>query len=79
MGERELVLVVSVRCGRHDTWTTITKMCNPELCSLSLACSRDEMPSCCATLYVLYLWVYCSQRMSSWCARSCKVVFVRGK
>ena len=28
--------------------------------SLSHACSRDEMWSCCATLYVLYLWVCCS-------------------
>ena len=40
-----------------------TKMCNPDLCSswaLSLACSRDEMWSCCATLYVLYLRVHCS-------------------
>ena len=36
-------------------------MCNPEPYGLSLACSRDEMWSCCATLYVLCLWVYCSQ------------------
>ena len=51
VGERELVLVVGVRCGkgmRHDTWMTFVsgtqKMCNPEpLQLLSHACSRHEM------------------------------------
>ena len=31
---------------------------------LSHACSREEMWSCCATLYVLYLWVSCSHSPS---------------
>ena len=30
MGERELVLVVSVRCGQDDNCPVDTKMCNPE-------------------------------------------------
>ena len=53
---------------RNETWHMDdicfrdTKMCNPEpLQLLSHACSRDAMWSCCATLYVLYLWVYCSR------------------
>ena len=48
---RELVLVVSVRCGkereRHDTWMTIvlrTQRCAIlSLPALELRCSRDEM------------------------------------
>ena len=53
--------------ARNETWHVDdncfwdTKMCNPELFSLSHACSRYEMWSCCATLHVLFLWVYCSQ------------------
>ena len=37
------------------------KQCNRFLrCSLSHACSRNEIWSCCATLYLLYMWVYFS-------------------
>ena len=46
---------------RHDMWMTIilrTQKC--AILILSHACSRDEVWLCCATLYVLYLWVYCS-------------------
>ena len=34
-----------------------TKMCNPEPCSLSHACDHAVQQ----TLYVQYLWAYCSQ------------------
>ena len=76
VGERELVFVVSVRCGKERDMTRRwqlfwdTKMCNPEPSSLSHACSRDEMwsiSSACvvthsAHLHMLFEWVFCSHR-----------------
>ena len=71
MGEREVVLVVSVRYGKEWDMTRggqlfwgHTNVQSWALQLLSHACSRDEMWSCCATLYVLYLWVYCSHSPS---------------
>ena len=69
MGERELVLLVSVRYGKEWDMTRGWQIFlgHKDVQSwafqlLSHACSRDEMWPCCATLYVLYLRVYCSQQ-----------------
>ena len=71
MGERELVLVVSVRCGKERDMTRGWQLFwghkdvqSWALQLLSHACSRDDVWSCYATLYVLYLWVCCSHSPS---------------
>ena len=65
--EREVVLVVSVRCGKEWDMTRGRQLFwrhndvqSWALQLLSHACSRDAMWSSCATLYVLCLWMCCS-------------------
>ena len=74
VSERELVPVVSVKCGKEWDMTRgwqlfwDKKLCNPEPSSLSHACSPDEMWSIssvcvvahCAQLCMLFEWVCCS-------------------
>ena len=68
VGERELVLVVSVTYGigwdMTHGWQLFQRHKDAQSLSMSHACSRDEMWSCCATLYVLCLWVCCSHHPS---------------
>ena len=66
MGERELFACgqCQVRQGmRHDTWMTI--VLGTQRCAiLNLEPREMKYVKCCATLYVLYLWVYCSHTPS---------------